>query len=278
MNLLPLVEEQYRADIKEAYQRKMSKYDSLVTLESGVIGDSTYFNTSTAGGEAQAKAFLGRIPRIGGGLDRVKCDLTTEYASDEIDEQQLSKTKANGELIIAINTMAAIERKRDSKIIAAMDTTTSEIVHGSTGFTQDKVEELWQLFSDNLVFEYGETPIVSVGTKQWIDLMSIDEFKNADYIGPGDMPFIQTKAQQGRFWYDMIFRVDPKLPVNANIRKCFAHVPSAVGLALSADKKSRVLETENDTILYYTREKNGAVLIDPNGCVEIQCSEAAPST
>lgn len=190
MDLLAVVEEQYRADVKLAYQRSEAKFDALVTLDNGVIGDTTYFNTSVAGGEAQSKALFGRVPRIGGGLARVQCDLTTEYAGDELDEQQISKTKVNGELIIAINTMAAMNRKRDYKILTAMDSTTNEVVHNSTGMTIAKAEAIWTKFSDALVFENGETPIVTVSTKQWIELMGIDQFKKAETIGYDDLPYL----------------------------------------------------------------------------------------
>ena len=88
MNLLPLVEEQFQSEIKLCYQKRDSLYADLVTVRPVPVGDRTYFNRSHAGTPAGQKARFGKIPRNGGSLDRVACDLETYYAGDEIDEQE----------------------------------------------------------------------------------------------------------------------------------------------------------------------------------------------
>jgi hypothetical protein len=274
MNLLPLVEETFSSEIKLAYQQEESNFKNLVTLRPGVIGDTTYFNRSQAGTEAGQKSRFGKIPRNGGSLDRVACTLETYFAGDEIDEQEISDTSANGMLVITTNAMASMNQKVDSLIKTAMDTTTNEIATASAGMTIDKVKEIWKKFQDAYVFKRKETPIVMVGSDQWNDLMAIDTFVRSDYIGSQHLPWLFSGAEQGKLYYDMIFKVDPSLPVSGSTRKCFAFVKSSVGLATSGINKTRVLETEDDTILYYARQKLGACLIDSVGCIEVQCTES----
>ena len=275
MQFLKVIEEQYNSQVHLAYQQLESKLENLCTLQSDVVGDRTYFNFSTAAaGRAGQKGFLGDIPLQGGALDRVPCDLATDYAGDMIDEQDLSKTSVSGDLVITTNTMGVMAREKDYKIIDAASLTTNTIVNGGTGFTIAKAETLWTKFQDGLVFERGEVPIVFVGSVQWRNLMRIPEFKSADYIGHNDLPWLFTGAQRGRFWNDMIFKCHPLLQKVGNIRKCLAWVPSCIGFATDGKKKIKVAEIDmKDAILYYTREKTGACLIDATGCVSIDCDE-----
>lgn len=275
MNLLPLVEETFSSEIKLAYQKDESNYKNLVTVRPGIVGDTTYFNRSQAGTEAGKKSRFGKIPRNGGSLDRVQCDLETFYAGDEIDEQEISSTSANGMLVITTNAQASMECKIDSLILTAMDATTNEIAVAAAGLTLDKVKAVWKSFQNAYVFKRKETPIFFVGSDQWNELMAIDAFVNADYIGSANLPWLFSGAEQGKVFYDMIFKIDPGLPKASTTRKCFAFVKSSVGLATGGIDKTRVLETEDDTILYYARQKLGACLIDSVGCIEVQCLESA---
>ena len=107
------------------------------------------------------------------------------------------------------------------------------------------------------------------------DLMSLNQFYNADVIGSEKLPYLFSNAETGRFWMDMVWRVDPDIPSGgANKNVCNAFVKSCVGLALGGVDKTRVLETEDDTILYYARRKLGAVLIDPTGVLKINVTHA----
>lgn len=275
MLLLPLVEETFSSEIKLCYQKDESLYKQLVTVKSGVIGNTAYFNKSSAGSEAGKKATFGKIPRNGGALSRVSASLETFYAADEIDEQDISETSANGMLAITDNAMASMEQKVDTLILTAMaDSTNTVDPSKASGLTLDKAKEIWGNFQNGHVFKRKEVPVVSVGTQQWDDLLGISQFTNADSVGYEQLPYLFTKAQTGRFWLDMIWRIDPDLDVASNVRTCYAFVPSSVGLALSGINKTRVVETDEDTVLYYARQKLGAVLIDEVGCQKVYCKES----
>ena len=270
MNLLPLVEEQFQSEIKLCYQKRDSLYADLVTVRPVPVGDRTYFNRSHAGTPAGQKARFGKIPRNGGSLDRVPCDLETYYAGDEIDEQEVSSTSANGMLVITDNAIASMNQRVDELILDAINTSTQTIADtNTTGMTLDACMAIWAHFQKNHVFRNRELPVINLGVSQWNQLMEIRQFYHADVITEKDLPYLFTRAESGRFWMDMIWRVDPDLPEGdtSGTTKCNAFVKSCVGLALGGVDKVRVRETDDDTILYYMRRKLGAVLIDETGAL-----------
>lgn len=268
MILLPLVEEQFSSEIKLCYQKRDSIYSQLVTTRPVPVGDRTYFNRSHAGTPAGKKARFGKIPRNGGSLDRVPCDLETFYAGDEIDEQEVSSTSANGMLVITDNAMASMNQRVDSMILDAINTTSNTLT-SATGFTIDLAKSIWSYFQKNYIFRNKEMPIINLGVEDWEDLMSINQFYNADVIGYEKLPYLFSNAETGRFWMDMVWRVDPSIPVSGKVNYCNAFVKSCVGLALGGIEKTRVIETDDDTILYYTRRKLGTCLIDDTGVLKI---------
>ena len=276
MQLLPLVEEQFQSEIKLAYQKRDSLYADLVTVKPVPVGDKTYFNRSHAGTPAGQKARFGKIPRNGGSLDRVPCDLETYYAGDEIDEQEVSSTSANGMLVITDNAMASMNQRVDELILDAINTSTQTVTAAATaGMTLDVCMAIWEHFQKNHVFKNKELPIVNVGAKQWNQLMKIEQFYKSNMVTDRDLPYLFSRAESGRFWMDMVWRVDPDLPAGTSgTTKCNAFVKSCVGLALGGVDKVRVRETDDDTILYYMRRKLGATLIDETGALSFDVKDA----
>lgn len=280
MLLLPLVEEQFSSEVKLAYQKRDSIYAQLVTTRAVPVGDSTYFNRSQAGTPAGKKARFGKVPRNGGSLDRVKCELETYYAGDEIDEQEVSSTSANGMLVITDNAVASMNRRVDSLILDSINSTTTTITGSASDvFTLDTAQAIWNHFQKNHVFKNKELPIVNVGVHQWDALMKLEQFYKSNAVTEKDLPYLFTRAESGRFWMDMVWRVDPDLGEGASTgtTKCNAFVQSAIGLALGGVDKTRVIETPDDTILYYMRRKLGSVLIDPVGCMAFDVKDQASS-
>lgn len=275
MQLLPLVEEQFQSEIKLAYQKRDSLYADLVTVKPVPVGDKTYFNRSHAGTPAGQKARFGKIPRNGGSLDRVPCDLETYYAGDEIDEQEVSSTSANGMLVITDNAMASMNQRVDELILDAINTSTQTVAAAATaGMTLDVCMAIWEHFQKNHVFKNKELPIINVGAKQWNQLMKLEQFYKSNMVTDRDLPYLFSRAESGRFWMDMVWRVDPDLPAGTSgTTKCNAFVKSCVGLALGGVDKVRVRETDDDTILYYMRRKLGATLIDETGALSFNVKD-----
>lgn len=290
--LLNLVEEQFSSEVKLAYQKRDSIYSQLVTTRAVPVGDSTYFNRAQAGTPAGKKARFGKVPRNGGSLDRVKCDLETFYAADEIDEQEVSSTSVNGMLVITDNAIASMSRKVDEMILDVINgqklndkseqPSSLAGVSNTDAMSLDIAKAIWAHYQRNHIFKNKELPIVNVGVAQWNQLMSIKQFYHADIIGSNDLPYLFSRAETGRFFMDMVWRVDPDLPNTGTgsdaTTTCNAFVQSCIGLALGGVDKTRVIETEDDTILWYMRRKLGAVLIDPVGVLSFELSNKDVST
>ena len=181
-------------------------------------------------------------------------------------------------LVITDNAMASMNTRVDDLILNAINSSTQTVTGSENSvFTMDTAKAIWNHFQSNHVFRNKEMPIINVGVHQWNQLMDIKQFYHADAITMNDLPYLFTKAETGRFWMDMVWRVDPDLPEGEteNTTKCNAFVKSCVGLALGGVDKVRVRETDDDTILYYMRRKLGSVLIDDTGALTFDVKNEA---
>ena len=153
--------------------------------------------------------------------------------------------------------------------------TTSNTIDASNDFTLDVAKSIWAHFQKNHIFRNKEMPIINLGVEEWDDLMSIEQFYKSDVIGYEKLPYLFSQAETGRYWMDMVWRVDPDIPSGGNNKNvCNAFVKSCVGLALGGVDKTRVIETEDDTILYYMRRKLGTCLIADTGVLKITVTHA----
>lgn len=278
MYLTNNIEERFQSEVKLAYQQEMSRLEKYVTLKQVENADTTYFNTSTAGGEMQKKGKFGNIPKIGGGTDRVKCELETFYGKEDVPSEDVENTTMDGMLVISTNVNAARERKKDSIIKTALAASTNTYdTDGAAGLTTDKVDYIWQTHFDNLIFENGEVPVNLVSSKQWNELAAIESFNDADKVGSEDLPLIRSKAQSGRFWRDMIWVANPNLAISNDVRTCFSFVPSSVGVAMSNSVLKSVVKYDEDTdsYIYWAKIKLGGCMIDSTGCIKFGCDESA---
>ena len=181
-------------------------------------------------------------------------------------------------LVITDNAIASMNQRVDELILNAVNQTTQTIPTAATaGMNLETCQAIWDHFQTNHVFKNKELPIVNLGVKQWNQLMTLKQFYHADVITNAELPYLFSKAETGRFWMDMVWRVDPDLPEGdaEDTTKCNAFVKSCVGLALGGVDKVRVRETDDDIILYYMRRKLGACLIDETGALSFDVSNKA---
>ena len=69
------------------------------------------------------------------------------------------------------------------------------------GLTKGKVLTAFEMLGTVDVADYGQRFAV-VGWKQWSELLNIEEFANADYVGDDDLPWKGTQAKRwlGSLW------------------------------------------------------------------------------
>src|SRR5690606_18713373 len=113
------------------------------------------------------------------------------------------KIQHNERQVIAAAGANALGRKTDELIINALNTASAHtVVEANTGLTLGKVLEAFEIFGENDVPDDGQRFAV-VGWKQWSELLQIEEFVNADYIGPNALPYssiTQAKQWLGTLW------------------------------------------------------------------------------
>jgi hypothetical protein len=263
---------QFEREVHEAYQRQGSKLRNTVRTINNVKGTSTVFQ-KVGTGTASTKSTHGMVPVMNLAHSTVECVLEDYYAGDWVDRLDELKIQHNERQVIASAGAGALGRKTDQLIINALATaSTNTIANGDTGITLGKVLEAFEIFGDADVPDDGQRFAV-VGWKQWSELLQIDEFVNADYIGQSALPY--SSITQAKQWLGTIWMPHSGLPIDGNdIRSCFFYHKTAIGHASGSDVQTDVT-WHGDRAAHFVNNmmSQGASLIDQSGVVVIDCDE-----
>ena len=262
---------QFEEEVHQSYQRLGSKLRGAVRTVSNVKGASTIFQ-KVGKGVASTKSTHGMVPVMNLDHTAVECLLEDYYAGDWVDRLDELKINTDERLVIANAGAYALGRKTDDLIISALDAATDNIIaDGNTGLTKAKVLEAFEYLGENDVPDDGQRFAV-IGWKQWSDLLAIDEFSSADYIGADALPWKGTQAKE---WLGTIFIPHSGLPIDGTgIRSCFWFHKTAIGHA-SGDDVNTDISWHGDRAAHFVNNmmSQGATLIDQAGIVKIECDE-----
>ncbi|MBK6896938.1 MAG: hypothetical protein IPH06_10150 [Alphaproteobacteria bacterium] len=263
---------QFEREVHEAYQRQGSKLRNTVRTVGNVNGSSAVFQ-KVGKGTASTKSTHGMVPVMNLNHTSVEVILQDYYAGDWVDRLDELKTNIDERQVIANAGANALGRKTDELIIAALATaSTHTIVDSNIGMTKDKILSAFQTFGANDVPDDGQRYCV-VGWKQWSELLKIEEFVNADYIGKDALPF--ATITQAKMFLGTIFVPHSGLPIDASdIRSCFYYHRTAIGHAAASDVKTDIT-WHGDRAAHFVNNmmSQGAGLIDQSGIVTIKCDE-----
>lgn len=261
--------EEFESGVHMAYQRQGSKLRGTVRTANGVKNKTTFQKIGK--GYATTKGRHGNVAPMNLEHTNVSVTLEDYFAGEWIDD--LDQLRINhDEMLVAQQSGAyALGRKTDDLILDAMDATTTTHNETTNGITLSWAFELMEIFGNNDVPDDGSR-YCAVGWEQWSQLMDLDEFSRAEYIGMDSLPFansITAKNWLGFTWFP--FSGLQEAGVSNVDRKCFAWHSSSVGHAIGADVSSN-MQYHNDKDAYFALNKMqmNAVLIDANGCVEMQ--------
>lgn len=263
---------QFEREVHEAYQRQGSKLRNTVRNVSNVNGASTVFQ-KVGTGTASTKSTHGLVPVMS--LDHTNVEVVLEdyYAGDWIDRLDELKINIDERQVIANAGANALGRKTDELIINALDTASAnEIADGNVGMTKTKILEAFETFGENDVPDDGQRFCI-VGWKQWSELLTLDEFVSADYIGQENLPF--ASITQAKMFLGTIFIPHSGLPIDENdIRSCFWYHKTSVGHAAAADVSTDV-SWHGDRAAHFVNNmmSQGAGLIDEAGVITIKADE-----
>ncbi len=259
----------FQSEVHQAYQRQGSKLRALVRSKSSIKGATTTFQ-KVGKGAASVKPRHGQIPTMNLEHEPVSCQLYDYYAGDWVDKLDELKTNVDERMVIANAGAYALGRKTDELIITALNASPNTAGDGSTGLTRDKVLEAFEMLGAEDVPDDGDRVAV-VGWKQWSDLLAIDEFSNADYIGSEELPWKGTQAKR---WLGTLWMAHSGLTLNTGARQCHWFHKSAVGHASGSDVKSDIT-WHGDRAAHFVNNmmSQGACLIDDKGVVTMPAAE-----
>lgn len=261
---------QFEADVHLAYQQMGTKLRSTVRSKSGVVGKSTTFQ-KIGKGSASTKSRHGIVPVMNLNHEPVECNLQDYYAGDWVDALDELKINIDERRVVASAGAYALGRKTDELIIAAMTATTQNSGDYSTGLTKTVILGALEKLNENDVPDDGRRFAV-VGVKQWNELLGIDEFSSADYVG-SDLPFIN--GGEVKRWLGITWLMYNGLPLSSSThRDCFIYHASCIGHACGQEVKTDISwHGERAAHFISNSMSQGAVLIDNSGIVRLKCGE-----
>ncbi len=263
---------QFEADVHLAYQQMGTKLRSTIRSKSGVVGASTTFQ-KVGKGIASTKSRHGIVPVMNLDHTPVECVLQDYYAGDWVDSLDELKTNIDERRVVASAGAYALGRKTDELIINAMNNATQSVGDYSTGLTKSLIMSALEILNTNDVPDDGRRFAV-VGVHQWNELLKLDEFVSADYVG-GATPLID--GCESRRWLGINWVLCNALPLaNSDERDCFIYHASSVGHACGQEVKTDITwHGERAAHFISNSMSQGAVLIDAEGIVRIKCDDDA---
>ncbi len=263
----------FEREVHESYQRMGSKLRNAVRTINTVQGASCVFQ-KVGRGTAATKSTHGMVPVMNVSHSTVECTLQDYYAGDWVDRLDEMKTNIDERQVTANAGAYALGRKTDELIINALNSASTNVVpEGTTGMTLDKVLAAFELLGKKDVPDDGQRFAV-IGWKQWSELLKIQEFTNADYIGADELPY---KGSQAKRWLGTVWIPHSGLPYNAGTttRTCFWFHKTAIGHAIGSDVQTDIT-WHGDRAAHFVNNmmSQGAALIDGEGVVSIACDEA----
>jgi len=259
----------FEAEVHIQYQQMGSKLRNTVRMKDNVIGATTTFQ-KVGKGTASTKARHGKVPVMNVDHQPVECILVDYYAGDWVDKLDELKTNINEQQVVAKAGAYALGRKSDELIIGQLATSTTFSGGNSDGLTKEKVLAAFELLGEADVPDDGQR-FAAVGWKQWSELLNIQEFANADYIGSDELPW---KATQAKRWLGTLWLPHSGLPRTGNVRSCFWYHKTAVGHGIGSEVKTDIT-WHGDRAAHFVNNMMSQVacLIDPAGIVTLRCLE-----
>lgn len=267
---------QYEAEVHEAYQQRGSKCRGTVRLKTDVVGKSTTFQ-KVGKGIANRKSRHGDVTPMNVDHSPVECTFDDWYAPDYIDKLDELKTNID-ERTIVINAGAyALGRKVDNLLITAARASlpaAQKVAVGATGLTRKKILDGIEILN-NVDVPYDGNIFAFVGSHQWLELLSINEFKDADYVGPEKLPWL--RGPEAKLWLGIWWMMSNQLALSGGNRYCLIWHRQSMGWGENLNGVWTDLSWVATKAAWLADNAiaGGAVRIDSEGVVEIACDDDA---
>src|SRR5512132_456361 len=260
----------FEAEVHLQYQQMGSKLRNTVRVKNNVVGATTTFQ-KVGKGTAATKARHGKVPVMNVDHTPTSALCRTTTPAIEVDQLDELKTNINEQQVVAKAGAFALGRKTDELIIGQLGTTSQFAGSSVDGLTKAKVLTAFEMLGTVDVPDDGQRFAV-VGWKQWSELLNIEEFANADYVGDDDLPWKGTQAKR---WLGSLWLPHSGLPKLDSVRNCFSYHKTAVGHAIGAEVKTDIT-WHGDRAAHFVNHmmSQGACLIDAGAVITRRCLES----
>jgi len=229
----------YEAKVHEVFQRQGSYLKDSVRVKDGVVGSTAVFQ-KIGTGVATTKARHGTITPMNQTHTAPSCTLADFYAGDWVDKLDEAKTNINERDAIASGGAMALGRKCDDQITTVLDTTSQATITLTVSSKANILATAVQFAEaawSNDVPNDGQVYAV-VTARYWSQLMLLDQFMNADFVGTDGQSFTQGPAIGKARWKDWMgikWKMQTGLPgAGTATAKCFVYHKMSVGYAVAA--------------------------------------------
>jgi len=262
---------QFESDVHMAYQRMGSKLKDTIRQKPSVNGNQAVFQ-KVGKGSAVQKSRHGQVPIMNIDHTNVTVTLQDFFSADYVDRLDELKTNIDERMVVAQSSAGALGRKTDELITTALDGTSNLSGNSdSDGLTIAKINGVFGSMGEGDIPDDGDRYFV-VSPDGWIDLLAINAFADADFIGPDELPY--KGGMVAKRWLGFMWMTHSGLPVTGGRRQCFAYHRSGIGVAMGADVTTEINyipERVSNLITAYM--SLGVVLIDDNAVFEVQITE-----
>ena len=261
------------AEVHQVFQHRGSMFMNSVRLRRGVIGSTARFPLYGQVAANQKSRHADIVP-LNPEHTNVTATLQDWYAgifSDNLDEL---KTNIDERKEAAAAGAKALGRRADLLVTDELQNATQIVAVGAAGLTLAKIRTAIETLDGNSV--PADDRWGYVGAHQWQELMNIDEFASADFVGAASLPF--ATGARTKFWNGINWVFHPLLPTasSGDNRLVYLFHRSAIALAVGRDISLIVSYVpEKDAHLINQRLSMGSIIIENTGIVEIICDDDA---
>lgn len=274
----------FNSELHLNFEQGDSHFRGLCRTDGEVIGETLRFQ-KLGGLEMTDKARYGEVPLSIPAHSHADATMKDKYARVAIEKLDLSKLNTNVRAGYANRLAGAANRRIDNEIVSTLDSGGAvNIINsgGTGGLTRAICLEIQESFSTNDVPDDGMR-FCAITPRMHSHLMTIDEYKNADFIGSGDLPYTSGAPHGRRYknWLDINWFTTNRLTgVGTAAAKLYAWHYSAVGHGINSDVAAdwgwSTKEQHWDGV---TSLSMGSTVIDTDGVFQILVADntAIPS-
>lgn len=258
----------YDNEVHLAYQRMGSKLRGTVRTKTAKGGSEIKF-AKAGTGEVGTKGRGGNVPIFNSDKSMVSCAVDGYWGGAIVEEFDQIQHDKNERDVITRTAAGAHGRKTDELIFNQIKLSTNATGDFSTGLTQPLIQGAIEALNTRDVLDDGER-YAPVGPHQWEELLKIDAFAKADYIGTEQLPWLN--GAEAKRWRGILWFAHSGIPLSGTQATCAIYHKSAIGHGIWKELET-TWSWENTKGYHFANSRmfQGSVLIDATGVQLLQC-------